>query len=114
MDAQSLYYQYLDKSCPMCNRKNISLCVTHTYPERHFRCFCCWDCHRYVNYIYEKSNRREYNYYEACNTDSHRNYISKVLSIAFQNEDKPASLHLHKSLYFHPNSRTVGDDPMLM
>lgn len=112
MDDKYKYYQYLDKTCPICYRKNVGLYSIYTVKERHFRCFCCWDCYRYINYINDKSNRGEYNYYEV--PILYYKIISKVLSVAFGNEDKPSSLHLPGSLYFHPNSRTVGDDPMLM
>ena len=107
------YYKSLNNQCPICMRK-IGLYSIHTFPERYFRCFCCWDCVTYINFILEKSNRREYNYYENLQTNLHRKYISRVLSVAFGNEDKPQGLHLSKEMYFHPNSREQGSDPMIL
>ena len=108
-----IYYQSFNKNCPIC-MKSQRLYENHTYPERHFRCFCCWDCYKNINYIFEKSRMGKYNYYEYTKTESERKYISRLLSIAFGNEGKLKSLHLSNKMYFHPNGRSEGSDPMLM
>jgi hypothetical protein len=112
MDKYS-YYKSLNKKCPICMRTS-RLYESHTHPERHFRCFCCWDCYKNINYLMEKAHMNRHNYYEDCKTDVHRNYISRILSIAFGNEGKLKSLHLSNKMYFHPNGRSEGSDPMLM
>lgn len=107
------YYQSLNKLCPICMKYD-RLYENHTYPERHFRCFCCWDCYKNINIIIQKSLTGTYNYYEDAKSDVQRNYIGRVLEIAFGNEGKNNSLHLPNKMYFHPNGRFEGSDPMIM
>ena len=110
MNPYYRYHRNLNGQCPICIKKAV-LYTMVTIPEGYFRTMCCSMCCKVIEYIYEKSRRQEYDYYEG---NVNKKYISKVLSVAFSNDSKSDEIHIDKNLYYHPNSRLYGSDPMLL
>tara|TARA_B100000579_G_C22711210_1_gene794641 strand:+ start:282 stop:599 length:318 start_codon:yes stop_codon:yes gene_type:complete len=98
--------------CPICMNHG-HIYESYTFPEHYFRCFCCQECNRNIEHVYNKSAWGHYNYYEDV-PRKYWSYMGRVLNIAFGNEHKPERIHLSKKLYFHPNSRNEGCDPMIL